>query len=120
MKIAITASGSTPESQVDPRFGRAAFFVVVDTDSGAMRCVNNNQSLSSARGAGVQAAMTVSRLGVECLITGHCGPKAHRALTAAGIEVYTGAEGSVTEALQHFQAGHLSRAEQADVEGHWS
>ncbi len=119
MKIVVTASGETTESPVDPRFGRAAHFILVDTDSGETRAYDNSQNLSSPQGAGIQAASTVSRLGAECLITGHCGPKAYRTLSAAGIEIYTGAEGSVAEALEQYHAGSLQRAEGADVEGHW-
>jgi predicted Fe-Mo cluster-binding NifX family protein len=80
---------------------------------------DNSQNLNAAQGAGIQAAATVSRLGATVLITGHCGPKAFRALMAAGIKIYTGATGTVSEAIAQFKAGKLSLADAADVEGHW-
>jgi predicted Fe-Mo cluster-binding NifX family protein len=107
------------ESPVDPRFGRAAFFVVVDTDGGAFETHSNDQNVNAAQGAGIQAAETVSRLGAEAVLTGHCGPKAFRTLQAAGIRVVTGAEGTVQEAVEKFNSGELAPAGGPDVEGHW-
>ena len=120
MKIAITASGETLESQVDPRFGRAAKFILFDTESGELQAVDNIQNLQAAQGAGIQAAESVYRLGAESVLTGNCGPKAFQALAAAGIKVFTGARGTVAEALEAFKAGKFSTAESANVEGHWA
>jgi predicted Fe-Mo cluster-binding NifX family protein len=120
MKIAITSSGTTLDAPVDPRFGRAAKFVLVDTDTGAFEAHDNAQGLNAAQGAGIQAAETVSRLGVETVITGHCGPKAFRTLQAAGVQVVVGAEGTVAEAVEAFRVGLLKPAELPDVEGHWA
>jgi len=120
MKLLITSSGKALDSPVDPRFGRAAFFTVVDADTGAFEVHDNAQNLNTAQGAGIQAAETVSRLGAGVVITGHCGPKAFRALRAAGIGVVVGAGGTVAEAIQAFRSGKLKPAESADVEGHWA
>jgi predicted Fe-Mo cluster-binding NifX family protein len=119
MKIAVSASGQGLEAPVDPRFGRAACFVLYDTESRKVQQVDNRQSLNAAQGAGIQAAETVARLDPACLLTGHCGPKAFRTLQAAGIKVYTGASGTVGEAIAAFQQGSLTLATGADVEGHW-
>jgi predicted Fe-Mo cluster-binding NifX family protein len=119
MKIVVTSQGESLQAQVDPRFGRAARFLLYDTETGQVRSVDNRQSLNAAQGAGIQAAETVSRLGAECLITGHCGPKAFRTLMAAGIRIYTGARGTVAEAIAAFEQGRLPAAASADVEGHW-
>lgn len=119
MKIAVTATGEGLDSPVDPRFGRAAKFVLFDTESLRSWAIDNSQNLSLAQGAGIQAAATVAELGVQCLVTGHCGPKAFRTLSAAGIEIFVGATGTVREALAQREAGSLSLASSADVEGHW-
>jgi predicted Fe-Mo cluster-binding NifX family protein len=119
MKIVVSASGEGLEAQVDPRFGRAAAFVLFDTQTREVQQVDNRQSLNAAQGAGIQAAEAISRLGAECLITGHCGPKAFRTLQAAGIRVYTGAAGTVGEAIAALEQGRLALAEAADVDGHW-
>ena len=119
MKIIVSASGEGLEAQVDPRFGRAAGFVLFDTQTREACNIDNRQSLNAAQGAGIQAAEAVSRLGAECLITGHCGPKAYRTLQAAGIRVYTGAAGTVGEAIAALEQGRLTPAGAANVEEHW-
>lgn len=120
MKVMVTAMGKEMDAEVDPRFGRAAYFLVVDQDKGeVVEAVDNASGRGAAQGAGVQAAETASRLGVECLLTGHCGPKAFSALSAAGIKVFTGAKGSIREALEQYAGGKLTEAGQADVQGHW-
>ena len=103
-----------------PRFGRAAHFIVVDLEAGASEDHDNTQNLNAAQGAAIQAAETVSRLGAEVVITGHCGPKAFRVLNAAGIKVVVGAEGTVRSALEAFQAGKLAPSDSPNVEGHWA
>jgi len=119
MKLAITSEGESLQSAVDPRFGRAKYFIVVDTDTQAVRAVPNTQNLNAAQGAGIQAGKMIVELGVTSLITGHVGPKAFSALQAGNVEIYTGAAGTVGDALDQFRAGKLRAARNADVEGHW-
>lgn len=120
MKIAVTAQGTDLESQVDPRFGRAKYFAVIDTDSDDLEVVDNAQNLNAAQGAGIQAARNVAELGVEAVLTGHCGPNAFRTLTAAEIKVFTGALGTVKETIEKFKSGELAEATDADVKSHWA
>jgi predicted Fe-Mo cluster-binding NifX family protein len=120
MIIAITAKGVDLEAAVDPRFGRAAAFVVLDTDTGAVRALDNREASLAGHGAGIQAARLMADQGVHAVLTGHCGPNAYRALQAAGLRVYTGVmEGTVRDAVQQFQAGRLQEAAGADVQPHW-
>ena len=119
MKIAVTASGPNLNSPVDPRFGRAACFIIYDTETNTFESVDNTQNLNAAQGAGIQAAETVARQGVQSVITGHCGPKAFRVLSSAGIRIYTGAAGTVETAIREFSAGTLKEIQSADVGGHW-
>ncbi|MCU0610932.1 MAG: NifB/NifX family molybdenum-iron cluster-binding protein [Candidatus Eisenbacteria bacterium] len=119
MKLAITTSGETVDAALDSRFGRAPKFLIYDVESGAFTLLDNAQNLQAAQGAGVQAAEHVARAGVDAVITGHCGPKAFRVLSAVGIKVYTTDLPTVAAALAAFKAGSLSQAEGADVEGHW-
>jgi predicted Fe-Mo cluster-binding NifX family protein len=120
MRIAITATGKDVSSEVDPRFGRAKYFVVVDTDTNAATAHDNAQNLNAAQGAGIQAGETVSRLGAQAVITGNVGPKAFRILNAAGIKVYLSGAGTVADAIRKFKAGELPEASAANVEGHWA
>jgi predicted Fe-Mo cluster-binding NifX family protein len=119
MKLAITSEGEGLQAPVDPRFGRAKFFVVIDTETRAAMAIPNAVNLNAAQGAGIQAGKTVVESGVEALITGHVGPKAFTTLQAGNVKVYTGAAGSVADAVEQFKAGKLKAAQAADVEGHW-
>jgi predicted Fe-Mo cluster-binding NifX family protein len=119
MKIAFTTSGSELSAPLDGRFGRAPKFLVYDLDAGSFEVLDNAQSLNAAQGAGIQAAETVVRAGAQALVTGHCGPKAFRALQAAGVKIHTTDAATVAEALERYKAGRLAEAGGADVEGHW-
>ncbi len=119
MKAAITAQGTDLASPVDPRFGRAKAFVLVDTDTGQATAHDNSQNLNALQGAGIQAAQNVIDLGAEAIVTGHVGPKAFRTLQAGGVKVYVGAQGSVRDAVEALKAGRLSLVDKPDVEGHW-
>ncbi len=120
MKIAITATGKDMSDSVDKRFGRARYFIVVDTDTNAWTVHDNIRNLNSTQGAGIQAAETAGRLGAEAVITGNIGPKAFRILNAAGIRICLCGEASVADAIRMFKAGELKEAVDANVEGHWA
>jgi len=117
MKIAVTARGNDLDSQVDPRFGRAAMFVVVDTESMEFEAVAN-ANVSVGGGAGIQSAQLVADRDVEAVLTGNCGPNAFRALEAAGIEVIVGVSGTVRAAVEQYKSGVLSAADTPSVASH--
>jgi predicted Fe-Mo cluster-binding NifX family protein len=120
MIIAITSQGKELNSEVDPRFGRAQYFIVLDTDTDQITVHDNQQNLNASQGAGIQAARNVKELKVKQLITGNIGPKAYDVLSATGIEIYIGASGSVQNAVEQWKAGTLQKAGGANVNGHWS
>jgi predicted Fe-Mo cluster-binding NifX family protein len=119
MKIVITAKGNTLDAAVDPRFGRAAYFIVFDTENETFEVIDNSAAAGLGGGAGVQAGAAVTRHNPQAVITGHCGPKAFRTLQAASIEVFTGAKGTVAEAIADHKNGKLSAVNGPDVAGHW-
>ncbi|NLO74185.1 MAG: dinitrogenase iron-molybdenum cofactor biosynthesis protein [candidate division WS1 bacterium] len=119
MKIAVTGAEADLWAPVDQRFGRARFLLVVDLETNALHVHDNEINLNATQGAGIQTAQNVARLEVQAVLTGHLGPNAHRVLKAAGIEIFTGLEGSCAEALEAFRTGKLAAADSADVEGHW-
>ncbi len=120
MKIVLTTSGNDINAPLDSRFGRAPKFLVYDLDSGTFEVVGNQQNLNAAQGAGIQSAETVARLGAQALVTGHCGPKAFRVLTAAGIMIYHTDAPTVAAAIEQYVSGKLIEAKTADVQGHWA
>jgi predicted Fe-Mo cluster-binding NifX family protein len=119
MRVAITSQGESLESRLDRRFGRAAFFVAVNTETGEFAVHDNTQNLNAAQGAGIQAGSNVVGLNVEALITGNVGPKAYAVLKAAGIRIYLAPDGTVAESLQRFKDGLLDECLSANVAGHW-
>ena len=118
MKVAISAKGTDLGCQMDPRFGRAAYFLIVDTDDGACEAHDNRACAQSVSGAGVQAGKNIIDLGVAALITGNMGPKALDVLRAGGVEVFAGVTGTAQDALRRFQDGQLKPVLHASAQGH--
>jgi predicted Fe-Mo cluster-binding NifX family protein len=119
MKIAVSSSGKDFDAPLDPRFGRSAYFIMIDPEIMALEIVENQQNLNLPQGAGIQAAKTIVDNKAGVLITGHCGPKAFKVLRSAGVIIAIGAKGSVADAIQQYLNGELEVAREADVEGHW-
>ncbi|OPY10517.1 MAG: Dinitrogenase iron-molybdenum cofactor [Syntrophus sp. PtaB.Bin001] len=119
MKIAVTSQGKELDSPVDQRFGRAAYILIVDSETLNFEVLDNRENVNSLKGAGIQAAANVHNKGAEVLLTGFCGPNAFRTLKAAGIKVANDASGTVRQAVQSFLDGKLTLADKANVEGHW-
>ncbi len=118
MKIAISASGPDFNSQIDPRFGRCAYFIIAETDDMSYEALNN-ASMSLGGGAGIAAAQSVASKGVKAVITGNCGPNAVNTLTAAGVQLYVGQSGSVKEAVERFRANQLNATSEPNVVDHF-
>ena len=119
MKIAVSSTDRDLSSDIDPRFGRAAYFIVVDPDTLEFEPVENTQNLNLSQGAGIQAATTIANHKASALLTGYCGPKAFKVLEASKIEVFIGVKGRVIDAVQAFKNGDLPATGSANVEGHW-
>jgi predicted Fe-Mo cluster-binding NifX family protein len=119
MILVISATGTSLDSPVDPRFGRAQKFIAYDTDTGSFTPHDNTLNLNAVQGAGIQSAMTVIDLGGEAVLTGNVGPKAFSALEVARIDIYIGANGTVKQAVEAYRDGLLVKAEGASVKGHW-
>ena len=111
MKIILTAVSPSIESDVDPRFGRGAYFIVVDPDTLEWKAVPN-PALNAPGGAGIQAAQFVTDQKCQAVISGDFGPNAYNALKAAGISMYLfGSCRSIQEAIQRFKSGQIEPLE---------
>ncbi len=119
MKIAITSKGTDLDSQVDPRFGRAAYILIVDTDTLELEVMDNKENVNAFKGAGIQAARMISEKGAEVLLTGFCGPNAFKTLAAAGVKVASDVSGTIRDTVNTFNEGGFSFSDEANVEGHW-
>ncbi|NMD42527.1 MAG: dinitrogenase iron-molybdenum cofactor biosynthesis protein [Firmicutes bacterium] len=118
MKLAVCAQGEGLEAQVDQRFGRCPYFVIVDSESGAVEKSVPNSGMAATGGAGPQSARQLSQEGVEAVAVGHVGPNAATALQAAGISIYGGVTGTVQETWQLFREGKLTTIDEATVDPH--
>lgn len=116
MRVAISSTGPDVKGNVDPRFGRCAYFIFYDTDTGDWEAVPNANRDASG-GAGIRTAQSVVDKGVEAVITGNIGPNAMQVLSGQ-VKVYTGFFGSIEEALQALKAGGLSDTSSPTVKDH--
>lgn len=112
MKIAITATGDNLPASVDPRFGRAQYFIILNPDTMEFEAISNTE-LNAAHGAGIQAGQLMSAKNVEVVITGNVGPNAQQTLTAAGIQIFHAGNVSVAQAVEDFKAGKLQQIVQS-------
>ncbi|MBW1718854.1 MAG: NifB/NifX family molybdenum-iron cluster-binding protein [Deltaproteobacteria bacterium] len=109
MKIAISATGKDLDSSIDPRFGRASYFVIVDTESGnIVNVIDNLAAQGAAQGAGINAGTLVAGSGAQAVLTGQVGPKAFEVLQASGIRIISNVSGKVGEAIEQYRKGAIS------------
>ena len=118
MKVAVSSTGKDLDSQIDPRFGRCAYFLIVETDDLSFEAFDN-ESIALGGGAGIQSAQFVASKGVKAVLTGNCGPNAVRTLSAAGIELFVGQNGTAREAVERFKKGEIYPATEANVTDHY-
>ncbi len=119
MKIAVTAKGKDINSEVDPRFGRAAYILIIDSETLELEAVNNSDNANAFKGAGIQAASMISNKKAKVLLTGFCGPKAFDVLKAAKIKVADNISGVVKDAVLKFNNGEVKFADSANAQEHW-
>ena len=118
MKMAISASGPSLDAEVDPRFGRCQYFIIIDPDTMLFEAVENS-SVMAAGGAGIATAQMVANKGAQVVLTGNCGPNAFQTLSAARIRVVTGVSGRIEDAVHAYRAGRFHEATQPSVAAHF-
>jgi predicted Fe-Mo cluster-binding NifX family protein len=119
MKIAVTSKGKDIDSETDPRFGRAMYILIIDSETLEFEALDNKENVNAFKGAGIQASTMVIDKGAEVLLTGYCGPNAFKTLKAGGIKVISDISGTVKSAVKDFNEGKLKYTDGANVDGHW-
>lgn len=118
MRVAISASENSLDASVDPRFGRCAFLLVVESETMEIVGGGRNEFAAAAGGAGTQTAQQVAQLKADAVLTGNVGPNAYNVLKAAGVRTFTGVSGPVRQALQDLQQGKLRETRGATAPPH--
>ena len=118
MKLCITSTGTSLDSNVDPRFGRCPYFIIYDTEDNTFESIEN-ASREAMGGAGIQAGQLVASKCTGAVITGNFGPNAFRVLQAAKIKMYSGVSGTVREAIEKYKSGQLTETSAPDVQSHY-
>ena len=118
MKIAISATGPSLDAEVDPRFGRCQYFIIVDPDTMQFEALENSSAMA-AGGAGISTGQMIASKGVQVVLTGNCGPNAYQVLSAAGLQVITGVSGKIRDAIQTYKSGQFQAISQPTVAAHF-
>lgn len=117
MKIMVSSAGGAMNSRVSPVFGRAEYYILVDTEDGSIQSLENPASDQSS-GAGIKAAQFVLEKNPEALIASNIGPNAFEVLTAGALECYEAIEGTVQEAVDAFGRNELRALGSANAPSH--
>lgn len=118
MKIAISATGPTLKDEVDPRFGRCPYFIIIDPDTMEFEALDNASAMA-AGGAGISSGQTIANKGAEVVLTGNCGPNAYQVLASSGLQVITGVSGKIGDAIQAYKSGKFQSSSQPNVASHF-
>jgi len=118
MRIGVTSTGKDLNAQVDPRFGRCQYFLIIDSETMNFEIIPNESAMASG-GAGIQAAQMIAKTGTKVVLTGNVGPNAFQTLSAAGIKVVTGVDGTVKDAIERYKQGELKETDGASVNSHF-
>jgi predicted Fe-Mo cluster-binding NifX family protein len=118
MKIAISATGRDLDDEVEPRFGRCSYFIIIDPETMDFEVIDNPAAMAGG-GAGISAAQAIADKGVQVLLTGNCGPNAFQVLSAAGIQLITGVSGNISDVIKRYRSGKYHVSTRANVPDHF-
>jgi predicted Fe-Mo cluster-binding NifX family protein len=100
-RICFTSQGGSIEDEIDPRFGRASFYLIYDPKAKSIKSLENpNKDLM--QGVGPRSVQFLSENNVEVLFTGQIGPNAQRVLQASNIKTVSGASGKIKDLLEKY------------------
>ena len=116
MRIAVSARGKSLDSDVDPRFGGSAGFVLFDTETGHADYLDNSAQRLLDRSKGIQTAQMIAEAGATALVIGQLGSNAAQVLKRRGIKIYSSAGGTVREAIQALEQQKLKEFGEDEIQ----
>ena len=110
MKIGISSTGNTVDSEIDIRFGRCPYFAIVEVEGKKIKKIEfiENTSAKQMGGAGITSAELVAKQDVNAVISVNMGPRAFTIFDQFKIDVYFG-EGKIKEVVEKFIEGKLKK-----------
>jgi len=118
MIIAVASSGQWLDSIVDSHTGRAACFILYDTDQESHNVIDNCRCIECKHWAGSHMANNLIETKADVVIVRNIGNNTFRKLTAANINVFYVDDISVAKAIRRFREGKLSKAKEYNCNGH--
>ena len=103
MKIIISSTGETLENEVDVRFGRCPYFLIVEIEDNKVKNLNVIENMAKAQmnGTGISASEIVANEKPDAIITTNLGPRAFSVFEQLKIKVYK-AQGKIKDVVQEF------------------
>ena len=118
MIIGISTEGKDLGNMLDPRFGRAKFFIIYDTDKDkVVQVIDNNINVNARGGAGSSSAQILAKEGAQAVISGNFGPNAVMGLSGFEIKMYTAEVDRIQNVITRFKKGQLKETSSATVAG---
>jgi len=117
VKICITSQGDNLDSQVDPRFGRCQYFIIVDTQTFAFEAILN-PNVNGMGGVGIQSAQFIADKDVKIVLTGNVGPNAFQVLQAAGVNIIVQVSGKIKDVIEKYNNNDFKLTEKPSVDSH--
>jgi predicted Fe-Mo cluster-binding NifX family protein len=98
-KICFSSTGEDLSAELDPKFGRARYFLILDPETSHLEILEN-PNRDSVQGAGISTAQLMTSKDIGMVVTGHCGPNARRVLDSSGVHVIEGVSGKIEDIFE--------------------
>ena len=110
MKIAVTAMGDSLDDSLAFRLGRSAYYLIIDLANMEVEPIETPDRLGGEEEVSALCLQLMVDRQVSMVVTGHCGPEAHKAFGQAGIQVIPGMAGTVEDVVEQLQ-GRFTQTE---------
>jgi len=113
LKIAISATGRGLDSNIDVKFERCKFFLILDIEKNSLLPIENKTKDRPCEIGGTVGQL-IANEGIDTVITTDIGPSAFDIFKRHGIKIYQ-AEGIVEDAVRRLKEGKLAEVTKATV-----